>query len=589
MNKKATLLILIAALLLGSCASKRAAAPAAAEVPLSHWDYRTDEGSPQAEAYYHFALSRYHYLHRNFLSSLRELERAVEKDPDSSQLKYILANMYLGLGRVDEARGLLEEAVRLNPDHAPSHALLGKIYAQSREEGMRERAVRELERAVALDEGNVDALLLLGALALDGKKYGRAERYFARAVELAPDEAKPHFFMGRLYLERNELEHAAAEFKKAHDINGYDPTILIHLAVVLERLGKVDESEKLYRTLLALYPASPESYTSYGSFLFRMNRFEEATKLFKEAEVLDRNNPSLKLRLSLLYIEGGEYDKAVEILQQLLMSNPANEKAKYYLALAYIESERFDEAQALLSEFRPGSEFYVDSQIQLSYLQDKRGRRSEALETIRRAYAENPDNERVVNFLGNLLRKYGRDKEAVKLFKRFVRRHPRSETVYYSLAATYYTLGKTEKAIKHMRKVLQINPKNADALNFIGYTYAEQGVHLDEALQLIKEALKIAPNKGYIVDSLGWVYYKRGELEEALKHLLRAASLTPDDPNIMEHVGDVYLKMGNDESALRYYEKGLELETGDDQELRVRLQKKIEKIRGTISRQDATP
>ena len=97
-------------------------------------------------------------------------------------------------------------------------------------------------------------------------------------------------------------------------------------------------------------------------------------------------------------------------------------------------------------------------------------------------------------------------------------------------------------------------------MNFIGYSYADRGIRLEEAEHLIVEALKIKPDNGYILDSLGWVHFKRNKIESALTHLKRALELLPGDANIMEHLGDVYLKIGRDQEALEQYRKALSLD-----------------------------
>ena len=93
-----------------------------------------------------------------------------------------------------------------------------------------------------------------------------------------------------------------------------------------------------------------------------------------------------------------------------------------------------------------------------------------------------------------------------------------------------------------MRKAIELNPSNAPALNYLGYTYAESGTHLGEAEKLIKRALVIEPEDGFYVDSLGWVYYQKGEYRKAVDELEHAVNLTGDDPTITEHLGDAYGK-----------------------------------------------
>ncbi len=134
-----------------------------------------------------------------------------------------------------------------------------------------------------------------------------------------------------------------------------------------------------------------------------------------------------------------------------------------------------------------------------------------------------------------------------------------------------------------MRKVLEINPDHVDALNFIGYSFAEMGKNLDEAETLVIKALELSPNKGYIIDSLGWIYYKKGDLERALELLLKAARLTSNDPEVMEHIGDVYTEKGQLKKALDYYKKGLEIAEGVDDEIADKLKIKAEETQNKIN------
>jgi len=123
-----------------------------------------------------------------------------------------------------------------------------------------------------------------------------------------------------------------------------------------------------------------------------------------------------------------------------------------------------------------------------------------------------------------------------------------------------------------MRTVIRLDPKNANALNYLGYTYADLGTHLDEAEKLIKEALNYKPDDGYITDSLGWVYYKKGLYEKAVEMLERAVKLVPNDPIILEHLGDAYLKMNDRDKALEYYNRSLEHQKKDKEKIEKKIQ-----------------
>jgi tetratricopeptide (TPR) repeat protein len=123
-----------------------------------------------------------------------------------------------------------------------------------------------------------------------------------------------------------------------------------------------------------------------------------------------------------------------------------------------------------------------------------------------------------------------------------------------------------------MSRIIEINPDHADALNYIGYTYAEQGIRLDEAMSLIEKALRIKPDSGYIIDSLGWVYFQKGMYDEALKYLEQAASHVPNDPTIMEHLGDVYFKKGMFKKSIEMYEKALALNHPQGEKLKEKME-----------------
>jgi Flp pilus assembly protein TadD len=124
--------------------------------------------------------------------------------------------------------------------------------------------------------------------------------------------------------------------------------------------------------------------------------------------------------------------------------------------------------------------------------------------------------------------------------------------------------------IEQMKLAIEINPQNAQALNYLGYSWAEKGSQLDEAETLILRALKVEPNEGAYLDSLGWVYYQKGDYQRASEQLERASELINDDPVVTEHLGDVYDKLGKTEAALARYRDVLKNSKEQEQQQRVK-------------------
>jgi Flp pilus assembly protein TadD len=134
-----------------------------------------------------------------------------------------------------------------------------------------------------------------------------------------------------------------------------------------------------------------------------------------------------------------------------------------------------------------------------------------------------------------------------------------------------------QEAISRMEKVLELKPDHAEALNYLGYTWAENNVNLEQALEYIQKSMSLKPDSGYIQDSLGWVYFRMGKFNLAIKEILAALLLEPNDPNIYEHLGDIYNEQGKKKKAKEAYTKAEQLFTTESS--KNRMQEKINGLR----------
>ena len=162
---------------------------------------------------------------------------------------------------------------------------------------------------------------------------------------------------------------------------------------------------------------------------------------------------------------------------------------------------------------------------------------------------------------------------AEKILKEGLAVIPGNIDMHYSLGAIYEKTNRFAESIREMETILSIDPDNAEALNFIGYSYADRGINLAEAEKLIIKALQIKPDNGYIIDSLGWVYFKQGKFAQALSRIKKAMEIMPADAAIIEHLGDIYLKMDRLKEAREAYEKALKIDPKKES-----LQKKLESL-----------
>jgi tetratricopeptide (TPR) repeat protein len=166
-------------------------------------------------------------------------------------------------------------------------------------------------------------------------------------------------------------------------------------------------------------------------------------------------------------------------------------------------------------------------------------------------------------YLASFCEELERFDEALKALQLGLDKDDQNGRLHFRLGVVYDKMGQKDQSISAMKNVLRLTPNDAEALNYLGYTYADLGINLDEAETLIQTALSLKPNDGYITDSLGWVYFKRGNYAQALEWLTKAVKLIPDDPVILEHLGDVYLQMDRKDKALNFYQQSLKKKNRD--------------------------
>jgi tetratricopeptide (TPR) repeat protein len=168
-----------------------------------------------------------------------------------------------------------------------------------------------------------------------------------------------------------------------------------------------------------------------------------------------------------------------------------------------------------------------------------------------------PEKEEFWLLESEILRSEKKFSQAVATLKKSLNYLPKNTSILFQLGVLKHELNQKDKSIQFMEKIIQINPEHPGALNFVGYTLAEQGKNLKRAEVLIKKALQLDPDNGYYLDSLAWLFYKTNQLKQAWKKIQSAVALVQDDPIIWDHYGDIALKNGLLQKALQGYKNAL--------------------------------
>ena len=189
---------------------------------------------------------------------------------------------------------------------------------------------------------------------------------------------------------------------------------------------------------------------------------------------------------------------------------------------------------------------------------------------MQQALDKKPNDTELMNFMAGVYREKKDLPAAIAIAKKMLVLEPKNDKFHFTLGALYDEDKDKQLSIAQMKEAINLNPGNAQALNYLGYTYAEMGTNLPEAERLIRRALVIEPEDGFYIDSLGWVYYQQGHYQEAVKELERAVDLSGEDPTITEHLADAYQKLGKFKEANHLYKDALSKAKETDQVSRLK-------------------
>lgn len=274
---------------------------------------------------------------------------------------------------------------------------------------------------------------------------------------------------------------------------------------------------------------------------------------------------------------GGE-DLGLVYLQLSLYLMPQHELALLSLADLYEAMKKPDMAIKVYERIPHGSPVHRNASIQMAAGLDALERSEEAQKQLESLLKDDPKDLEATLALGNLLRGHKKFNECGEAYSKAIdligTPDKANWTVFYFRGICYERSKQWPKAEADLRKALELYPDQPHVLNYLGYSWIDQGVNLDQGMEMIKKAVAQRPDDGYIVDSLGWAYYRLGNYEEATKELERAIGLKPEDPTINDHLGDAYWRVGRKLEATFQWNHARDLKPDPDE-----LPKILEKLR----------
>jgi tetratricopeptide (TPR) repeat protein len=502
---------------------------------------------------------------------------------DISELMYeVLTGELAGkLGDLEASKQAYSHASELSDDpHVIERAMRIAIFAKDWP-----LALKIAHRWSDVLDGNIEAQQVLGVLYLRQGDVDSSVKYFSVVMDAAADSPSQGYsivaatlarvenvdnsleLMDRLvaknfanpygHLSYANLAMMAKKYQLAVDQSelalGFKPDLSEARVLRARALSLIGDHDAAFVEMQTLVDADPQNFDlrlGYARMLLQAEQFSEAGKQFEVLLDQRANDPDITYMLGLTYVQDEQYSKSQQYFEALIKDNRRLDESNYYLAR--ISEELGDSAKAVghYQDVAYG-DLYLDAAVRLADLYVKESGLSKAREHLNDVRGRVDQPEDVIRLFlaeGHILHDEKQYDQAYELYSQGLLEFPRHPDLLYARALTAEYIDRVDLLESDLLIILQSDPDHANALNALGYTLADRGLRIDEAQKYVERAYELKPNDPAVMDSMGWIHFRKGNYAEAENYLRKALNLM-DDAEIIGHLGELLWAQGNYEEA----------------------------------------
>jgi len=452
--------------------------------------------------------------------------------------------------------------------------LLGRTFLSVLTDGDIEEAGKLADRLIQVDRTDRIARLVVGVRALKQKQYALARQSFAQSVRGPVTDLTATLLTAWALAGAGDARGATDALDHLTGPDWYAIFKDLHGGLILDFGNNRKDAAKRYERAYKADSTALRTVQAYARFLSRNGGKNEALKIYQEFNKAVPDHPLISAEMKDLAAgeklpalvdspqagaaealyglgasigrRGGE-DLALIYLQLALYLEPTHAMALLSLADLYESLKKPDLAIKVYDRIPP-SPLRRNADIQVASDLDQLERTDEAKKRLEHLITEHPKDTEAILAFGNILRGRKQFAECADVYGKAIANVPKPEksnwVMFYFRGICYERSKQWPNAEVDLKKALELYPDQPLVLNYLGYSWVDQGVHMDEGMNMIRRAVEQRPDDGYIVDSLGWAYFRTGNYAEAVKNLERAVELKPEDPTINDHLGDAYWRVG---------------------------------------------
>ncbi|MBD3299028.1 MAG: tetratricopeptide repeat protein [candidate division Zixibacteria bacterium] len=526
---------------------------------VSTSDGRPQRGDEELDpmAFQHFSVGTIAMAAGDLPTAITHFKRALRFDPKSYEIRMTLAEAFFLGGNYKDA---IATASVVEPRNLRVLDFLGKCYRYTNQNDHADTVYREV---IARDTTDASAYWYLSRLSERNGEYAAAAGYLMHAARLRAS--------ARYFQEAGDLFSRASEFQRAQEAYAEsikrDSTIANRRAIIgkaqaHEAVGEHDAALEVYQHARNLDPDDLSVRKRLISHYLYVDQPDSAIAEIRRLLEITADVQE-ETRLGVLLFGTERYDEAEEVFQRL------QERGESYISLYYLgrlmqTREDFDSAKSYYWDAVAVDDTITDGWIALMSALIAQDSVDRAVEVADEAIDRTNQPIPFWYYLGASAARRQSYDSAITYLQQAHSFDSTDSRVEFALASALERSGRFAQSALMFSRLIRREPHHAPALNYLGYMYADSGIHLDESLELIERALAVDPDNPAFLDSYAWILYRLGRLEEAEEHMRKAIERADSDPVMFEHLGDILAAQGKDDEARRHWQHALEIDPQND-------------------------
>ena len=469
-----------------------------------------------------------------------------------------------------------------------------------------DNAFKVVQDHYSLSDENVASAMLLALRAFKKKRVPEMNMYLERVTGFGFDTLMTPLMQAWALAREGKTNEGLARLEELLGNDPFEPFYAEHQAFILDYDGRKEEAEKHYLNLInRTEVTSLQPVLNYSAMLQASGREDDARLLLDR--FLLKIPASKQLQAAIQKLEKGKKLKSIAkkpehalaigflrtgielgrdraLLPAIVYTrfatflHPKLDEAHLFLGNLFSSEDYPELAFAAFDKVNKKGPFLEAALLRQAFVMSGEDNWDGAITLVEEFLVGNPDSVQSLIALGDLYRNQEKYAEALPYYERSItlkgELEPQDWFLLFTRAICYERLERWEEAEADFRKTLEFNPDEPDVLNYLGYSWIDRGINLEEGRAMIEKAVEQRPNSGAILDSLGWAQYLMEEYEEAVENLERAILLEPGDPTINDHLGDAYWKAGREREARFQWDHALKLDPpqGDEKKIALKIE-----------------